>query len=194
MGNRLSTITTRTGDDGTTGLAVGHRISKCDLRVQTMGDVDELNSHIGLILTEDIPEPLRTELIRIQHDLFDLGAALCMPGFDVFPPKAVERLEGLIAQFNEPLKRLEEFILPGGSKASAYTHVARTVARRAERSLVALREKAKHNPEAETPELLLLYLNRLSDLLFVAARWIHHQAGVQDVLWRKGFNKPDRED
>lgn len=191
MANRLSTITTRTGDDGTTGLAVGHRIMKCDLRVQTMGDVDELNSHIGLLLTEEIPEPLKTELIRIQHDLFDLGAALCMPGFDVFPEKAVERLDRLIADFNAPLKRLEEFILPGGSRASAYAHIARTVCRRAERSLVALKEKAEKQKDAETPEVLLHYLNRLSDLLFVSARWIHHQAGVTDVLWHKGFNKPD---
>lgn len=187
MGKRLSKITTRTGDDGTTGLADGSRLIKCDKRVETMGDVDELNSHIGLLLTEEVPEPLRTELIRVQHDLFDLGAALCMPGYDVFPHGAVERLDEWIAQLNEPLPRLEEFILPGGSKAAAYAHIARTVARRAERSLVLL----KQTGDEQVPEDLLLYLNRLSDLLFVAARWIHHKTGVQDVQWQKGFNKPE---
>ena len=184
MGNRLSSITTRTGDDGTTGLADGSRLAKNDLRVHAMGDVDELNSHIGLILTEALPERLATELTRIQHDLFDLGAALCMPGFDVFPPQAVARLEDLIKEFNQPLPRLEEFILPGGSKASAYTHIARTVCRRAERVLVDL------NQQQKLPEDLLLYMNRLSDFLFVASRWIHHKKGVRDVQWKKGFNRP----
>lgn len=184
MGNRLSSITTRTGDDGTTGLADGSRLAKNDLRVHAMGDVDELNSHLGLILTEPLPERLATELTRIQHDLFDLGAALCMPGFDVFPPQAVARLDDLIKEFNEPLPRLEEFILPGGSKASAYAHIARTVCRRAERVLVDLNQKA------ELPKDLLLYLNRLSDFLFVASRWIHHKKGVLDVQWKKGFNRP----
>lgn len=185
MGKRLSSITTRTGDDGTTGLADGRRLNKADDRVEAMGDVDELNSHLGLLLTENIPEPLKTELIRIQHDLFDLGAALCMPGYDVFPHNAVARLDDLIKKFNEPLTRLEEFILPGGSRASAYAHIARTVARRAERNLVKLMDKET------VPEDLLLYLNRLSDLLFVAARWIHLQFGVEDVQWKKGFNKPE---
>lgn len=185
MGNRLSSITTRTGDDGTTGLADGSRLPKNDLRVHAMGDVDELNSHLGLVLTEALPEQLATELIRIQHDLFDLGAALCMPGFDVFPPQAVARLDGLIKEFNAPLPRLEEFILPGGSKAAAYTHVARTVCRRAERTLVDL------NQQTEQPKELLLYLNRLSDFLFIAARWIHHEKGVKDVQWKKGFNRPE---
>lgn len=185
MGNRLSTITTRTGDDGTTGLADGSRLMKNELRVHAMGEVDELNSHLGLVLTEELPQPLGTELTRIQHDLFDLGAALCMPGYDVFPAQAVERLDTLIAEFNKPLPRLEEFILPGGSRAAAYLHIARTVARRSERVLVELRSK-----EDNTPEALLLYLNRLSDFLFVAARWVHHQTGLTDVQWRKGFNKP----
>ncbi|MCQ8895117.1 cob(I)yrinic acid a,c-diamide adenosyltransferase [Limnobacter humi] len=184
MGNRLSSITTRTGDDGTTGLADGSRLSKKDLRVHAMGDVDELNSHLGLLLTEPLPEPLGTEITRIQHDLFDLGAALCMPGFDVFPDTAVARLDTLIAEFNKPLARLEEFILPGGSRAAAYAHIARTVCRRAERVVVDLKS------HEDVPEELLLYLNRLSDFLFVAARWIHHQAGVQDVQWKKGFNRP----
>lgn len=185
MGKRLSSITTRTGDDGTTGLADGSRLPKNDLRVHAMGDVDELNSHIGLILTEPLPEILATELTRIQHDLFDLGAALCMPGFDVFPPQAVARLDNLIQEFNKPLPRLEEFILPGGSKASAYSHIARTVCRRAERVLVDLNQKS------ELPKDLLLYMNRLSDFLFVAARWIHHKKGVRDIQWKKGFNRPD---
>lgn len=184
MGNRLSSITTRTGDDGTTGLATGERLSKTALRVHAMGDVDELNSHLGLLLTEPLPEALATELTRIQHDLFDLGAALCMPGYEVFPDTAVARLDGLIKTFNEPLKRLEEFILPGGSRASAYAHIARTVCRRAERVVIELRSTE------DTPEALVHYLNRLSDFLFVAARWIHHQAGVQDVQWKKGFNRP----
>lgn len=185
MGNRLSSITTRTGDDGTTGLADGRRLPKTDLRVHAMGDVDELNSAIGLILTETLPSPLDTELVRIQHDLFDLGAALCMPGYDIFPVTAIERLDTLIESFNKPLTRLEEFILPGGSKAAALTHVARTVCRRAERTVVDLRA------HEETPQALVLYLNRLSDFLFVAARWIHHQQGRSDVMWKKGFNKPE---
>ncbi|HEX4918616.1 MAG TPA: cob(I)yrinic acid a,c-diamide adenosyltransferase [Limnobacter sp.] len=184
MGKRLSSITTRTGDDGTTGLADGSRLAKNNLRVHAMGDVDELNSHLGLLLTEPLPEPLATELTRIQHDLFDLGAALCMPGFDVFPPQAVARLDQLIAEFNKPLPRLDEFILPGGMRASAYAHIARTVCRRAERVLVDLRQ------ESPIPDDLLLYLNRLSDFLFVAARWIHHKHGVRDVQWKKGFNRP----
>jgi cob(I)alamin adenosyltransferase len=188
MGNRLSTITTRTGDDGTTGLADGSRLVKSDVRIHAIGDVDELNSVIGLLLTEPMPAPLPTELTRIQHDLFDLGAALCMPGFDVFPATAVARLDALIQAFNAPLTRLAEFILPGGSKASAQAHVARTVCRRAERLVVELREQ-----HSDTPEVLVLYLNRLSDFLFVAARWIHQQTNVTDVMWKKGFNKPTNE-
>jgi cob(I)alamin adenosyltransferase len=185
MGNRLSSITTRTGDDGTTGLADGSRLPKNDLRIHAMGDIDELNSHIGLILTEPLPECLSTELTRIQHDLFDLGAALCMPGFDIFPSQAVVRLDHLIKEFNEPLPRLEEFILPGGSKASAYSHIARTVCRRSERILVDL------NHKTQLPNDVLLYLNRLSDFLFVAARWIHYKTGVRDLQWKKGFNRPE---
>ncbi|NJM32779.1 MAG: cob(I)yrinic acid a,c-diamide adenosyltransferase [Limnobacter sp.] len=201
MAKRLTAITTRTGDDGTTGLATGERLPKCHLRIHTMGEVDELNSHIGLLLTEPVPEPLRTELVRIQHDLFDLGAALCMPGFDIFSPQAVERLDALIKRLNKPLPSLQEFILPGGSKAAAYAHIARTVARRAERSLVALlqqqpdpdvQQTTPGAPPASQPaasENLLLYLNRLSDLLFVAARWIHLQQGVTDVQWEKGHRE-----
>ena len=186
MGKRLSTITTRTGDDGTTGLADGSRLPKTDLRVHALGEVDELNAMLGLLLTEPMPEPLPCELTRIQHDLFDVGAALCMPGVDVFNPKAVERVDRLIAEFNAPLHRLEEFILPGGSKAAAYSHVCRTICRRAERTVIDLH---KRSDEGQTPIELVLYLNRLSDFLFVAARWVHFKNGVSDKMWCKGLNE-----
>lgn len=150
-----------------------------------MGEIDELNSFIGLLLTEHVPQPLETELIRIQHDLFDFGAALCMPGYDVFPEQAVERLDKWITELNSELPRLDEFILPGGSKAGAYAHVCRTVARRAERSLIDLID------EEDVPESLQLYINRLSDFLFVSARWIHLKTGVTDVQWEKGFNREE---
>ncbi len=184
MGNRLSSITTRTGDDGSTGLGDGSRTRKDNARVQAMGDVDELNSCLGLLACENIPDDVRMELLRIQHDLFDLGAALCIPGFNNLTEAQLVRLDQCIADHNATLPRLQEFILPGGSRASAQCHVARTVCRRAERWVVSL---ASHEV---VPDLLQRYLNRLSDLLFVLARVINRHNGQPDVLWQPGLNKP----
>ena len=183
MGKRLSTITTRTGDDGTTGLGDGSRTSKSSARIAALGDVDELNSCVGLLLAEDLPEDVRDALTSIQHDLFDLGGELCIPGFENVREAQLVRLDGWLERYNATLPRLDEFILPGGSRAAAHAHVARTVARRAERAVVALGEK-----EAVRP-LCRQYLNRLSDLLFVLARVLNRHAGGSDVLWdpaRKG--------
>ncbi len=183
MGKRLSTITTRTGDDGTTGLGDGTRTSKASARVAALGEVDELNSVVGLLLTEPLPEDVRDALTAIQHDLFDLGGELCIPGFENIREAQLVRLDGWIEHYNATLPRLEEFILPGGSRAAAQAHVARTVARRAERAVVALSAD-----EAVRP-LCRQYLNRLSDLLFVLARVLNRHAGGADVLWdpaRKG--------
>jgi cob(I)alamin adenosyltransferase len=183
MGNRLSSITTRTGDDGSTGLGDGSRTRKDHARVQAMGDVDELNSHIGLLVCENTPESVREELLRIQHDLFDLGGALCIPGFNNLSETQLLRLDQCITDHNETLPRLQEFILPGGCKASAQCHIARTVCRRAERWVVTL---ASHEV---VPDLLQRYLNRLSDLLFVLARVINRHNGQADVMWNPGINK-----
>ena len=183
MGNRLSTITTRTGDDGTTGLGDGSRTRKDSLRVTAMGDVDELNSTIGLLVCENIPEDVAQEFVKIQHDLFDLGGALCIPGFNNLTEAQLIRLDECIAQHNESLPRLQEFILPGGSRASAVCHIARTVCRRAERSVVSLMQ------DEEVPALLQRYLNRLSDLLFVLGRVINRHNGQNDVCWKPGINK-----
>ena len=184
MGNRLSSITTRTGDDGSTGLGDGSRTRKDHARVQAMGDVDELNSQLGLLACENIPDDIRTELLRIQHDLFDLGAALCIPGFNNLTENQLLRLDQCIADQNASLPRLAEFILPGGSRASAQCHIARTVCRRAERWVVTL---ASHEV---VPDLLQRYLNRLSDLWFVLARVINRHNGQPDVQWKPGLNKP----
>jgi cob(I)alamin adenosyltransferase len=183
MGKRLSTITTRTGDDGTTGLGDGTRTSKASARVAALGEVDELNSCVGLLLTEPLPDDVRDALTGIQHDLFDLGGELCIPGFENVHEAQLARLDGWIEQHNATLPRLEEFILPGGSRAAAHAHVARTVARRAERAVVALGAVEEVRP------LCRQYLNRLSDLLFVLARVLNRHAGGSDVLWdpaRKG--------
>jgi cob(I)alamin adenosyltransferase len=180
MGNRLSKIATRTGDDGTTGLGDGSRVDKDALRVQAMGDVDELNSHLGLLLCEDMPADLREELVTIQHDLFDLGGELCIPGFAMITDTQVARLDALLAKYNATLPALAEFILPAGSRAAAQSHVCRTVCRRAERAIVAL---GKAEPLNVQPRQ---YVNRLSDLLFVLARVLNRHAGGGDVLWQKG--------
>ncbi|HSI44123.1 MAG TPA: cob(I)yrinic acid a,c-diamide adenosyltransferase [Methylotenera sp.] len=178
MGNRLSKIYTRTGDDGTTGLGDGSRINKDSLRVDAMGDVDELNSVIGLMMTESVPEILIDALTQIQHDLFNLGGEICIPGYVILQKERIEDLEEAIDTLNDDLEPLKEFILPGGTKTAAYCHLARTVCRRAERKLIQL-----HRSEKVT-DISLQYLNRLSDLLFVMCRVINKEAGVSDVLWK----------
>lgn len=179
MGNRLSKIATRTGDDGTTGLGDGSRVDKNGLRVHAMGDVDELNSHIGLLLCEAMPDAMREELISIQHDLFDLGGELCIPGYQMITELQVERLDALLAKYNADLPALRDFILPAGSRAAAQAHVCRTVCRRAERQIVSL---GKAEPLFDQPRQ---YVNRLSDLLFVLSRVLNRFDGGADVLWEK---------
>ncbi len=183
MGNRLSKIATRTGDDGTTGLGDGSRTDKDALRVQAMGDVDELNSQIGVLLCEDLPPTLREQLLTVQHDLFDLGGELSIPGFVLMTDAQVERLDALLEEYNATLPPLKDFILPGGSRAAAHAHVCRTVCRRAERSIVALNRAEKVHAR------LGQYVNRLSDLLFVLARVLNRHAGGSDVLWEKGRSR-----
>ncbi|MFD1559167.1 cob(I)yrinic acid a,c-diamide adenosyltransferase [Paraburkholderia silviterrae] len=185
MGNRLSKITTRTGDDGTTGLGDGSRVRKDDVRIAAIGEVDELNSHIGVLLCETLPDDVRAALTVIQHDLFDLGGELCMPGHTIVTDAHLARLDGWLAEYNATLPPLKEFILPGGSRAAALAHVCRTVCRRAERLIVALSaeqgETASPAPLAQAPRR---YVNRLSDLMFVLARVLNRAAGGADVLWR----------
>ncbi len=178
MGNRLSKIYTRTGDDGTTGLGDGSRINKDSLRVEAMGDVDELNSVIGMMMTEDVPDILVETLTQIQHDLFNVGGEICIPGYVILQQSRIEDLEEVIDTLNDNLAPLKEFILPGGTKTAAICHLARTVCRRAERKLIEL-----HRNEKVT-DVSLQYLNRLSDLLFVMCRIINKEAGVSDVLWK----------
>ncbi|MCX7693948.1 cob(I)yrinic acid a,c-diamide adenosyltransferase [Tepidimonas taiwanensis] len=178
MGNRLTQIATRTGDGGTTGLGNNQRVSKNSLRVHAMGDVDELNSHIGLLLCEPMPDDVRDVLVEIQHQLFNLGGELSIPGYELLKPDAVLALDEALAHYNARLPRLQEFILPAGTRAAALAHVCRTVARRAERSVVALgNEEAIHDAPRQ-------YLNRLSDLLFVLARVLNRMDGGDDVYWR----------
>ncbi len=183
MGNRLSKIYTRTGDAGTTGLGDGSRVAKDSQRIHALGDVDELNSSIGLLLCEDLPADLRIALEGIQHDLFDLGGELCIPGFNNVTEAQVKRLEDLLDRYNADLPPLKDFILPGGARSASAAHLARTVCRRAERSVVALA-----NAEAVS-DLVRQYLNRLSDLLFVLGRVLNRHAGGSDVLWQQGKNK-----
>jgi cob(I)alamin adenosyltransferase len=178
MGNRLTQIATRTGDDGTTGLGDNTRVAKNSLRVQAMGDVDELNSHIGVLLCEEMPSAVRTLLVEIQHQLFNLGGELSIPGFELLKPAAVLALDEALAAHNEALPRLQEFILPAGNRAAALAHVCRTVARRAERTVVAL---GASEPLKDTPRQ---YLNRLSDLMFVLARVLNRMHGGDDVYWK----------
>ena len=177
MANRLSKIVTRTGDDGSTGLSSGERIAKDQPRVAAMGDVDELNSNIGLLLTETLPDAVREALVGIQHDLFDLGGELSLPGHTLVSEAHLTRIDGLIDRFNADLPPLREFILPGGCRAAALAHVARTVCRRAERTLVGLRQSENLHT------LPVQYLNRLSDLLFVMARLVNARAGIPETEW-----------
>jgi cob(I)alamin adenosyltransferase len=178
MGKRLTQIATRTGDDGTTGLGDNTRVSKDNLRVHAMGDVDELNSHIGLLLCETLPAEVRELLLDIQHQLFNLGGELSIPGFELLKSEAVAALDAALAEHNAKLPRLEEFILPGGNRGASQAHVCRTVARRAERAVVALGQAEKMR---ETPRQ---YLNRLSDLMFVLARVLNRADGGDDVYWK----------
>lgn len=178
MGNRLSKIATRTGDQGTTGLGDGSRTDKDSLRIQAMGDVDELNSQIGVLLCEPLPEGLAGALLLIQHDLFDLGGELCIPGYQLISDEQVANLDTLLEKYNADLPPLQEFILPGGSRAAALAHVCRTVCRRAERMLVSVGKKETIHPQPRQ------YLNRLSDLMFVLSRVLNRFAGGADVLWK----------
>jgi cob(I)alamin adenosyltransferase len=183
MANRLSKIVTRTGDDGTTGLSSGERIGKNRSRVAAMGDVDELNSAIGVLLCEQLPQTVHDALTGIQHDLFDLGGELSLPGHTLVSEAQILRLENLIEHFNSDLPPLREFVLPGGTRAAALAHVARTVCRRAERTLATLGAEENLHP------LPIQYLNRLSDLLFVLARVCNRAGGSGDVLWQQGRNR-----
>ena len=195
MANRLSRIVTRTGDDGTTGLASGDRVGKDRLRIAALGDVDELNSAIGVLLAETLPADARDALLGVQHDLFDLGGELSLPGHALISTAHLSRIEDLVTRFNAGLSPLKEFILPGGTRAAALAHLARTVCRRAERTLVALvkeSESSKNEAPEKKPQLQVQYLNRLSDLLFVLARSFNHstnQSGGGDVLWQQGRNR-----
>jgi len=183
MGNRLSKIVTRTGDAGTTGLGDGSRVAKDSLRIEAIGEVDELNSALGLLLTEEMPESIRNALIGVQHDLFDLGGELCIPTMNMINEAHIDRLEDLVEQFNDDLTPLKEFILPGGTRAAAFAHLARTICRRAERRVVHL-----SNSE-EVSVFARKYLNRLSDLLFVLGRALNQAGGRGDVQWVHGKNR-----
>ena len=183
MGHRLSKIYTRTGDAGETGLGDGSRVPKDGLRIAALGEVDELNSCVGVLLAESLPGNVRAALEGIQHDLFDLGGEVCIPGHTSMQQVQVERLEKLLDGFNADLPPLKEFILPGGTRAAALAHLARTVCRRAERALVAL---SKHESVGEVSRV---YLNRLSDLLFVLGRVLNRAGGGSDVLWQQGKNR-----
>lgn len=182
MGNRLTQIVTRTGDQGTTGLGDGSRVDKDHLRICAMGDIDELNSQIGFLLTEEFPssvsEDLRTLFGQIQHDLFDLGGELCIPNYTLLKEEQVLFLDRWLNQYNATLPRLEEFILPGGTRAAGQAHVCRAICRRAERAIVRL---GHLEPIHDIPRQ---YINRLSDLLFVVARVLNKTAGGNDVLWQ----------
>jgi cob(I)alamin adenosyltransferase len=182
MGNRLSKIYTRTGDEGSTGLGDGSRIAKDSLRVEAMGDVDELNAVIGILMTTPLPANYMDLLQQIQHDLFDMGAEICIPGHSVITQARVDALEVALDAINDTLSPLKEFILPGGTLGAAYCHLARTVSRRAERRLIALSREASVSPIA------LKYINRLSDFLFVLCRGINLAANHEDVLWRNQAN------
>lgn len=178
MGNRLSKIYTRTGDDGTTGLGDGARVPKDSARVAAYGTVDELNSAIGIVLACELPDRVREVLTQVQHDLFDLGGELCIPGMAMVHADDIERLEHVLDAFNEDLPPLKDFILPGGGMAAAHCHLARTICRRAEREAVTLARVDAVRAEA------VRYLNRLSDLLFVLARVLARASGHGEVLWQ----------
>jgi len=178
VGNRLSKIYTRTGDDGTTGLGDGSRVSKDSARVTAYGTVDEANSAIGVVLACELPDDVRALLVGVQHQMFDLGGELCIPGHSAIQAADVDRLEQALDGFNAPLPPLKDFILPGGGEAAARCHLARTIVRRAERETVTLSRHESVRPEA------IRYLNRLSDLLFVLARVLARASGHGEVLWK----------
>jgi len=182
MANRLTQIATRTGDDGTTGLGDGQRVPKHHARIAAMGDVDELNSHLGVLLAEPLPDDVRELLVVIQHELFNLGGELSIPGFELLKDDALLRLDEALAHYNATLPRLAEFILPAGTRSASLAHVARAVARRAERSVVAL---TAQDAVRDAPRQ---YLNRLSDLMFVLARVLNRAnldgLGGDDVYWK----------
>lgn len=178
MGHRLSKIYTRTGDDGTTGLGDGTRVRKDHARVEAYGTVDELNSLLGVVLALPLPEEVRRALAPVQHELFDIGGELCIPGRQAIEEHQVVQLEQVLDALNEKLSPLKEFVLPGGTQAAALMHVARTVCRRAERRTISLVGAESVNP------LSIKYLNRLSDLLFVAARYINARAQMPEILWQ----------
>ena len=177
MSNRLTKIYTRTGDDGTTGLANSSRIDKFNLRIEAMGDIDELNSLVGVLVASELPNDISGYLLNIQHRLFDIGAELAIPGNALTSPDCIERLEDLIDSYNNELPVLKEFILPGGSMPASLCHLARTVCRRAERTLVKLARNESFNSET------LRYINRLSDLFFVFARTLNQSGKDKEVLW-----------
>ena len=186
MGNRLSKIYTRTGDDGSTGLGDGTRVSKDSARVTAYGTVDELNSSIGMVLAQDLPDAVRECLTQVQHDLFDLGGELCIPGMAMVHDADIERLEATLDGFNDPLPALKDFILPGGGMAASCCHLARTIARRAERDVITLSRSETVRGEATR------YLNRLSDLLFVIARVLARHSGHGEVLWQHERRKKQK--
>lgn len=182
LGNRLSKIVTRTGDAGTTGLGDGTRTTKDSLRIDAIGEVDELNSSLGVLLCEEMPDTIRQTLLDVQNDLFDLGGELCLPGMEVIKDIQVARLEEAAETFNADLSMLKEFILPGGTRPAAIAHVCRTICRRAERSMVRL-----HGAEPLS-DAARRFINRLSDLLFILGRALNRAGGRGDVLWQKGKN------
>ena len=179
MGHRLSKIVTRTGDAGTTGLGDGSRVAKDSARIHAIGSIDELNSTLGVLLAETLPDSIAVCLTDIQHDLFDLGGELSIPGYAAVTDDHVARLEGAVERFNADLGPLKDFVLPGGTRAAALAHVARTVCRRAERTVITLAATDAVGMPARK------YLNRLSDLLFVLSRTLNRAAGRPDVLWQK---------
>ena len=179
MGHRLSKITTRTGDTGETGLGDGSRVPKDDARIVALGDVDELNAVLGVLLAEALPDDIAETLLQIQNDLFDVGGELCIPGYTLVTEDHVARVEQRVARYNADLPPLKEFILPGGTRAAALAHQVRTVCRRAERSVVALSRDGAASAHAR------VYLNRLSDLLFILARELNRRAQREDAMWRK---------
>jgi cob(I)alamin adenosyltransferase len=184
MGNRLSKIYTRTGDDGTTGLGDGSRVAKDSARVAAYGTVDEANSAIGVLLACNLPDDIRALLTTVQHQMFDLGGELCIPGHAAIEDADIERLEQQLDHYNDPLPPLKDFILPGGGEAAARCHLARTIVRRAERESVTLSHHDAVRPQA------IRYLNRLSDLLFVLARVLARRDGQGEVLWQHERRKP----
>jgi cob(I)alamin adenosyltransferase len=179
MGHRLSKIVTRTGDTGTTGLGDGQRVAKDSARIEAIGTVDELNSALGVLLAEALPDVVSGCLVEVQHDLFDLGGELSIPGYEAMREAQVLRLEDAVERFNADLPALKEFILPGGTRAASLAHVARTVCRRTERAVVRL------GASEPVRDCTRKYLNRLSDFLFIVARVLNRAGGAPDVLWRK---------